>query len=102
MKKIILKVTNEDCLNAGKYDDHRNCLICTAAKRQFKTQNVTVGPGSVHIDGHNYRYAVNDISGDADGVMRAYYENIQGTKRKREDLMPELKGFRPFSLILTS
>lgn len=76
---IQLHIIAEDFHKRGGFADCCNCLIATAAKRQFKTDDVTEEPRSIQI---NENYYTHEYFG-----MDKYYEVI--------------KDSQPFTLILT-
>lgn len=47
-------ITNEDNKNKGQYTDGKNCILATALKRQFQTDDVKVGVIDFILNGNTY------------------------------------------------
>lgn len=95
MKTVKLRITKTDAKRCKEYVDCDNCLIATAAKRQFRTNDITAVPNSVFvfIGSGFYRLRYSYSLADERKVRRSYVEwgNPKIIK----------PGFKPFTIILT-
>lgn len=79
MKEIKLRILAKDVHNSGNFMSHNNCVVATAAKRQFKTTNVQEGVLDIDIDNKTYDH-------ERYGVI-CHNEDVESAKNKSPNVL---------------